>query len=77
MEIRDGCETLFRMMQQVAENYDCAGKTVESDQIYKIQRKIIGCYVYQQRLLILFVNQKVNYQLPPYDENDSSCLFYK
>jgi hypothetical protein len=51
VEFRDGCEHILRVLQIIAENYECAGKTVECGQIHQSQREILVCCVHQQKLL--------------------------
>jgi hypothetical protein len=55
-------------------NNEHAGKTVAHNQS---QREIFGHEVHQQRMMMSFVNQKVNYQPPPSDENNNSTYSFK
>jgi hypothetical protein len=69
--VRDGCEPIFRMLQQMSENYDRAGKIVDRDQMYESQREVAGTCIWQQQILMSFVNKNNHPTLAPqpFDEN--------
>jgi hypothetical protein len=69
--VRDGCEPIFTMLQQMSENYDHARKIEERDLMYQNQREVIGTCVHQQQILMSFINKNNHPTLAtlPSDEN--------